>query len=126
MDTKLTEMVDGVWPCLRCEVKTKTLRLLRSHVSRNHRGTSMRTKVSSQATLRPLYLKKFRERVKASKKIQSVQRKKKFGYVAAYTRGSFRCSSPLIVVKPSTIPGAGFGVFAAVELLPGDIVTWYS
>ncbi|CAK4100793.1 unnamed protein product, partial [Aphanomyces euteiches] len=52
--------------------------------------------------------------------------KKKFGYVAAYTRGSFRCSSPLVVVKPSTIPGAGFGVFAAVELLPGDIVTWYS
>lgn len=66
------------------------------------------------------------QRKEKKKERQVVQRTEVFTDIDADIEGVFGAPFCPIEYRPSSIPGAGNGIFATVDLIPGDIVTWYS
>ncbi|KAH9155526.1 hypothetical protein AeRB84_002515 [Aphanomyces euteiches] len=125
METDKTMIVGGVWPCPYCEERHPSLPSLRSHIDSHHRKDLVPTspKVSQKLRLMPYgYLTKVREMHRHAKQHA---RSQTFNYMKAAARGSFQCKKPLVKIQESTIPGTGFGLFAAIKLIPGDRVTWF-
>ncbi|KAE8912029.1 hypothetical protein PF005_g4035 [Phytophthora fragariae] len=100
---------------------------LRRHCSRDHnlRVTLKSARVSTEETRRKqrLYSARYREK---RQKIQARQRAYHQEEDDANVVGACGSAPWPVEYRASSIPGAGKGLFAVMDLMPGDIVTWYA
>jgi hypothetical protein len=123
--------MDGARVCQICGKAFEKWNSLQKHADRTHQvRVKKKTKMSNEerkqrqgAALRKHRAKKQEEKL-ALKREQ--QPRALFTVKDARERGHFQCLQPLLDVKQSTIDGAGNGLFAVVDFVPGDIVTWLS
>ena len=129
------ELVDGKYSCPieGCDAEYEKLASLRRHCERAHQQ-SITTKgppLSSedQKKRQREYSAKHRLKMAPSKKRKTRSNttlRPLYDYDDAERMGVYGCRNPILDYRPSIIPEAGNGLFALQELLPGDIVTWYS
>ncbi|CAK4610893.1 unnamed protein product [Aphanomyces euteiches] len=123
---------DGQYTCPDCSAHYKVANSMRMHCLRKHK---MRVRFTP---IVPEEVKKANEksrRARAQDKRKAVRLlisffkatppRQLFSLRDARKRGCYGATKPIVVTGPSKIERAGAGVFACVDLLPGDVVTTY-
>lgn len=124
----------GLYCCSECDFSTPH----QSSVFRHFKTMHNKVVQTSNGNRRPdPYLKReqirlrveaFRAKTQPRKTRASTKKKQngRFTEEDAEERGAHQCKNALVEYRESTIPGAGNGVFACVNLYKNDIVTWYT
>ncbi|RHY48559.1 hypothetical protein DYB30_011412, partial [Aphanomyces astaci] len=123
---------NGEYLCPQCEVKYTRQESLRMHCTRKH-GLAITFKVkrtaaekSEQSRQRKAKWSEKQAAIRALVSLSTVEEKRDaFSRRDARKRGVHEAKDPIVYTKMSSIQNAGLGVFAAVDLVPGDVVTAY-
>ena len=114
---------NGQFICPSECITSPRVQTILDHITNKHRYRS----TSSKNRLRTFGLteaEKYEQEILRKRK--EIERRPLITETEALKRGSYCSKNPVVYFTKSTIPGAGYGVFAAVDLLQGDIVTFYS
>ncbi|KAE8985372.1 hypothetical protein PR003_g23396 [Phytophthora rubi] len=130
----LTIIMDGLvcCPAQGCgrTYKADKIDSLRRHCSRDHnlRVTLKSARVSTEETRRKqrLYSARYREKRQKIQARQRVYHQEHLTEDDAIVVGVCGSASCPVEYRASSIPGAGNGLLAVMDLIPGDIVTWYA
>ncbi|KAH9135183.1 hypothetical protein AeRB84_019289 [Aphanomyces euteiches] len=120
---------DNLYKCLKCGHKLEEYDAMRMHYKRSH-GLKVERKrkkteeeKNENARLRKV---RFNERKSAARALEALSKHRPlFSFADAQLRGTYGADNPNLTSMESSIPTAGYGVFAAVDLREGDVVTSY-
>ncbi|KAF0729494.1 hypothetical protein AaE_009377 [Aphanomyces astaci] len=133
MNSKLVlKKSDGNFECPNCSSRYTNVRSLRAHCKRKHgvtvtvfeKKTIVHKQEQAKARKARWTATKTAIRAMRAKPIKSSKRDT-FTFASARLRGAHEAVNPFVKIGELTIPGAGRGLFAAIDLLPGDICTAY-
>ncbi|KAF0701930.1 hypothetical protein AaE_016232, partial [Aphanomyces astaci] len=131
MNSKLVlKKSDGNFECPNCSSRYTNVRSLRAHCKRKHgvtvtvfeKKTIVHKQEQAKARKARWTATKTAIRAMRAKPIKASKRDT-FTFANARLRGAHEAVNPFVKIGESTIPGAGRGLFAAIDLLPGDICT---
>ncbi|RHZ09080.1 hypothetical protein DYB31_005850 [Aphanomyces astaci] len=123
---------DGLFYCPRCTVHYVNERAFRAHCKTKHglkvtlfKKKSIEEK-KAKARQRKQQRKATREALQAmAGKTFRLKQRALFTFAVARVRGAYQAANPIVKIDDSTVPGAGRGLFANVDLSAGDICTVY-
>ncbi|KAG9406735.1 hypothetical protein AC1031_003056 [Aphanomyces cochlioides] len=115
---------DKLYKCLKCGHKLKEYDAMHMHYKRKHGLTVERKRKKTQEEKNQQA--RLRKRKSAARALEALSKHRTlFSFADAQRRGTYGADNPIVISKESSIPPAGYGVFAAVDLREGDIVTSY-